>query len=371
MNTSEIQRMMDMGGFVEIPEGVHELESPLLLRTSGLYLRVNPRAILVRKGRFANLLKTSEEATGYNGVCDVTIEGGVWHHNGSEIDASGTAINFGHCTNITIRNIIVLDVHRNHAVEANSSKKVRLLNCMFDGQVGEPRKSEAFQIDGAFRPSVFPHHGIYDYTSCKDVLVEGCQFINWSRGIGSHSYEKGHEHKDIKIIGNHFETIYDEGVRALGYNGLIITGNTFYNCSTGIKVEHSEVCSISSNTIQNSAQNGISLYNDNEQITVNGNNMRNCGGQGISLYNNSNNTSIVGNTIQDFGQYGIVINASHYNMIDGNIINSYKSKGKKNAGIRITKWSSNNTIGINQVKGISPPLSFSSTAYKNEVIHDD
>jgi parallel beta-helix repeat protein len=352
-DTAVIQQAIDFaknngGGQVYVPEGKYLITDTLNIY-SKVRLTLDEEATIVRGGTFANMIRPIENpATGYNGEHDFIIEGGIWDFNGSAYPVAGTAITFGHCKNVTVQNLKVLNVYENHCIEINSSYNVKVKDCIFDTQVGT-RQSEAIQLDGAFRATVFPPYGEYDYTTCQNVSIEGCTFLNWSRGIGSHTYEAGYYHKDIRIINNHFEGMYDDGIRTYGYQYATIQGNTFAGCANGITVEYSQYCTIIGNVIRGSKNNGINLYNEASNNAVIGNIVVDSEDQGISLYNKSNANVINGNNIVSNGNFGIVINGCNSNSVVGNLLGNNGTDGYE--GLKILNASSYNNVQTNRIFG--------------------
>jgi parallel beta-helix repeat protein len=338
------------GGVVEVPAGRYLIDDCLEI-FSRTTLRLAPEAVIVRGGTFGNMIRPGLlGVNGYEGVHDVALEGGTWDFNGQTHQSSGTAITFAHARRLVIRDLAVVNVYRNHCIEINSTHTALVENCVFDGQLGEPRQSEAIQIDGAFRESVYPAGGNYDYTTCDNIEIRGCYFTRWSRGIGSHTYESGYTHKNIRIIGNHFEGMYDDGVRAYGYDGLVVVGNTFAGCHNGVTVEYSTGGTIQGNTIVDSKNNGINLYNQVEGFAVQGNVVANSADQGISLYNAAHANVITGNNVYHNGNYGIALNACNNNAVVGNLLRNNGKDGSE-PGVGILNGSYNNLVADNRIWG--------------------
>ncbi|OYD08533.1 right-handed parallel beta-helix repeat-containing protein [Paludifilum halophilum] len=353
------------GGLVKVPAGRHTITECLEIfpRTT---LRLAPDAIIMRGGTFGNMIRPGIlGVNGYEGVHDVVLEGGTWDFNGTEHESAGTAITFAHARRLVIRDLAVVNVYRNHCIEINSTHTALVDNCVFDGQLGPTRQSEAIQIDGAYRESVYPAGGNYDMTTCANVVVRGCRFVNWSRGVGSHTYEPGYRHKNIRIIGNHFEGMYDDGIRAYGYENLVVIGNTFAGCKDGATVEYTSGGAIQGNTVTDSERNGINLYNYVEGIAVQGNVVSRSASQGISLYNAAHANTITSNNVFHNGNYGIVINGSNNNAVVGNLLRNNGSNNE-HPGIGLVNDAYNNLVESNRIWGYGDDVSDSS-GKKNKV----
>lgn len=352
------------GGTVFVPKGRFLIKNTLNIY-SNIRLKLDDNAVIIRGDDFGNMLRPIETPVkGYNGEHDFAVEGGTWDFNGNKIHSAGTALTFAHARNVTLKDLRVINVYRNHCVEINSSYNVRVLNSVFDTQIGD-RASEAIQIDGAFRETVYPAFGEYDYTMCKHVLIDGCTFLNWSRGIGSHTREDGYDHQDIKLTNNHFENIYDDGIRIYGYRGTVISGNTFDTCNTGILAEYCLDTIVSNNVIRNSRNNGINLYNEANGTVVSGNTVSHSANQGISLYNKANNNVISNNVVRYNGKYGIVVNSSGNNLVSSNVLVNNGKDGSY-ASIRLTNGAYANHVEGNRAYGPNPDFSDVSSKGNNE-----
>jgi parallel beta-helix repeat protein len=332
------------GGEVQVPGGIYGTASTLLIY-SNTRLVLAPTARIVRIAEFGNMLRPGvTEVAAYDGAHDIEIVGGTWDHNGDVITKGSTVLTFGHAKRVTIRDLAIINTRENHCIEINAVKHARILNCRFERQVGE-RHSEAVQIDLMLSSTQFPAYGLYDNTPCEDVLIQGCTFLDWSRGIGTHSYADGVYHKNIRIIGNHFEGLYHEAIRGLYWDNATVKGNTIYRCGSGIEMLTCFGWTVGGNIIRDCATNGISVYDGSQDNSITGNVIEGSGAQGISLYNGADNNAISGNVVKHSGQYGIVLNSSVGNTVAANTVyGNSQSADNSYDNIRVTSGADRNNV---------------------------
>lgn len=187
------------------------------------------------------------EYRGYKGNGNMYFDGGTWDCRGTEFKTKNNCFSFGHGKNIFVRNSTFKDVSGYHAIEFNACQNFKVLNSDFYGFVdhdGSRYFSEAIQVDLAQRKEVFGAFGAYDFTVCKDGLVQGCNFGKsntpgtqaWPRGVGSHTSTIGYWHENIRVKDCLFEDMDGWAVRGYNWNVTDIKDNTLRNCRFGITV---------------------------------------------------------------------------------------------------------------------------------------
>lgn len=250
-DTAAIQAALDQvrdddGGVVVVPGGTYSIQSGPLRMYSHTRWSAAPDAT-IRRDYTGKLLingDSDQDFGGYTGHGDLLIEGGTWDANGGAYMNNAMVFSIGHARNVTIRDLTVLDVPGHHAVELNSTLAGRILNCCFLGflDTGTRAFSEAVQIDGAYRASLFGGFGPYDHTPSRDILMEGCHVGpsdtagSWGRGVGSHSTSPDNPHTDIRITNNHFEDTGQFAVGGYCWQDSVISGNTIRGCGAGVWV---------------------------------------------------------------------------------------------------------------------------------------
>src|SRR5690606_29264664 len=171
------------GGEVYIPDGVYAIKTTLLIY-SYTRLRLAPGATLIRAANFVSMLRPGiGDVDAYDGAHDIEIVGGTWDLNARQFPSPCNAMIFGHCRNIVVRDAKILDCYQYHGIEYNAVQNGAILNCLFKGYSGT-RDSEAIQIDLMKGSAQFGSYGNYDNTPCDNILIAGCVFEDWSRGVG-------------------------------------------------------------------------------------------------------------------------------------------------------------------------------------------
>ncbi|MEE2041292.1 right-handed parallel beta-helix repeat-containing protein [Nocardiopsis sp. CT-R113] len=237
------------GGTVWVPGGVYAIASGPLRIYRRTRLTLAPDAVIRRAAPGTMLLNgdAGQQFGGYTGHGDLIIEGGTWDAHGVQVPTANMVLSIGHARNVTIRDCTILDVPSYHAIEVNAVETCRITGVVCAGfvdAVGDRGFSEAIQLDGAFRQSVFGGFGPYDATICRDVLISGCTVTTsgtpgsgpWGRGIGSHSASPDRQHHDVRVIGNHIELTREYAVGAYIWRDAVISGNTVRGCGAGIWV---------------------------------------------------------------------------------------------------------------------------------------
>jgi parallel beta-helix repeat protein len=293
---------------------------------------------------------------GYTGYSQIVIEGGLWNMQGTTagMTSSAMCMSFGHCTDITIRDLEIRDVPGFHAVEMNSTLHGTITNVQFRGYIdpGGRDFSEAVQLDLAKSSAVFGGFGPYDHTPTEDVLISGCHFgasgtagtTAWPRGVGSHSATITKWHRRIRIANNSFENLAQYAVSAYNWEDVTVTGNTFVGCGSAVRVRTVIKTDTEDTKLPNGTQTSESQPLRN--VSIVGNTMR--GGTGydnaIVAQGEVNtgtilNLTVVGNTIDTTtgGQAGIRLNYVSRASVASNVIANA-------AGTGISTENQNNTV---------------------------
>ena len=187
--------------------------------------------------------------------------------------------------------------------------------------------------------------------------------------------------KSVTLIGEGVDLAVIDGKGAEGTGTVIYINASYVNVhgfairnsgtkpyDSGIFVDHSIGCNISSNKIS-STNDGISLYYSSN-ITISSNVISTYSYSGVVLYSSSNN--VIASNILPSNQYGVYLYSSDGNMVSDNMVSSnfhgiqLYSSGKNlvsgnnvsaclDVGIFITFFSANNTFyhnNINNTKNV-------------------
>lgn len=231
---------------IRVPRGHYRIAGRLRIYRN-THLRFDPDAVLVRGWDAGFFINGDEGAShpGYSGHGSIVIDGGTLEGNVAEFPSAYVAMTFGHCEDVTIRNLTIRDVIWGHAVEVNASRNVTFSNCRFlgyrDADDGSRYFSEAIQLDLPTKLG-FPAFGPWDGTPCRDITVENCLFgpsgtddtTSWPCGIGSHGTVHDVWSSGIRIVGNTFDQSTWYAIRPFKWNDLVITGNQLIGCAGGI-----------------------------------------------------------------------------------------------------------------------------------------
>ncbi|MGD7047098.1 hypothetical protein FZC83_02445 [Rossellomorea marisflavi] len=236
------------GGIVQVTSGKYLLKSSLVIsKNTSLYSDEGTTYIRAHSSYMIMNGKRNVEYTGYDGNGNIIISGGVWDAKGMSFETGGTAFAIGHCENILIENVEILDVVNTHAIELNSTKNGMVDNCRFLGfRLTNGRSfSEAINIDKATAAG-FPAFGKYDNTACDNITIQNCRFgksktlgiSGYGRGVGTHSADQaaGGKHARIVVRDNLFESTLEWAIYATHWDDSEISGNKIFNCGGGIKV---------------------------------------------------------------------------------------------------------------------------------------
>ncbi|MGE9695911.1 right-handed parallel beta-helix repeat-containing protein [Streptomyces sp. CH6] len=239
------------GGWIVVPPGRYLLATLPLRIYRNTRLTLLPGAIFLR-GQAATMLlngDANQNFAGYTGHGNIIVEGGLWDARGTTagLTESAMVLSFGHARNIVVRDLEVRDVAGFHALELNAIKNGRVEGCSFRGYVdpdGTRSFSEAVQLDLAKGSEYFGGFGPYDHVTCTDISVTGCYFGAsgttgtgaWPRGVGSHSATITRTHQRIRVSDCSFDGVTQYGVSAYVWDDAVITGNSFYNCGSGVRL---------------------------------------------------------------------------------------------------------------------------------------
>ena len=266
----------DGSGVVYVPPGTYVITRVLRLYPN-TFIRMEDGAVLKKMGdpNIVNKLFVNGDignpdyAQGYEGDGNITVIGGTidlcGDTNPPDPGRNLQAFGIAHADNVHIERVNIINGHNGHMIEFNSSRNVKLLNCRFMDQfIRSDGQYEMVQIDFADRDA-FPTFGAFDDTPCRDVLIEGCTFINGHRGVGTHGskYDRsGNQvfHENIRIVNNVFKDFADIAIKPESYRNSVVSGNTIENTGgVAIGVYSCQNTIVSNNTIRQAGLHGITI----------------------------------------------------------------------------------------------------------------
>lgn len=223
---------------IYFPKGEYHINTTLnIFSNTELYL--DEKTTLVQdapKGQ--NIVKAgdfSQKHILYNGFRNIKIDGGKWdmQFNGS------CAMRFGHCTNLSIRNVNITNILDAHHIEAAAVDTLSITDSTFTSSLRKGSNScEAIQLDILHDSKHFPGFEEFDDTPNKNVTISGCTFSNLYSGIGTRSAVVSKYFDNVVIENNKFENIQEKAISCFNYKNSKIINNTFTNVNSGICFEY-------------------------------------------------------------------------------------------------------------------------------------
>lgn len=309
-------------------------------------------------------------ATGYDGEGNILIQGGTIDNGiraGKNLATKGISI--AHATNVTIRNVTLMNNYQSHFIEINSTKGALIDGCRFfnlnPGTTSTDGSRECINIDYASEAG-FPEFGGYDNTVCDDVKVVNCQFDTGDVGVGSHGISPLGPHLRINISNNSFRNMQSVGIASWCWSESLVHGNKLLNCGTRcMKVWACTNTVISNNVFDGQGSIAQLTLDSNNDVTTNnvsivGNTF--IGGtshqiRAVIAYN----ILFAGNTFKDSVGSGIITSATAYQLnIDGN---NFYNCGQSTAASGIRLGSPNCKVVNNQITGLSGSILYGTGIY--------
>lgn len=209
--------MKNSDGTIYFPDGVYMI-SACLIFYSGQTLEFSENAVLKRmasseptKYMLASYTTSSSGAGAYNGVQNVTINGGTFDGN-ADTYGNLTILNFCHAKNVIVSGTSFVNGSYWHYIEVASSSDVLITDCTFDGVSytlnREAPIDELVQLDvaksGNYGPIYNVNGSLINYVKdeipCRNIEISDCVFnCSGSPAIGEHN---GYAHSGISIHGN-------------------------------------------------------------------------------------------------------------------------------------------------------------------------
>lgn len=234
---SALDALKNTGGIIYFPVGTYLVETPVLFYSNQTLLFENG-SVLLQGAEIDSILRSycNTSYTGYNGVHDVIIYGGVF--DGGTHTTDNTLVAIGHTKNVTFEKCTFKNAYGTyHNLEINSSYNCKVIDCDFEGSRKTGQNAELIQIDGASSALVYPWTGFNtDGTVCKYIEIKGCIFHDdtVSPAIGNHS-DLAHENVNIH------DCVFDGFVSSRGainftasIKGVNIYDNVFDGCDKAV-----------------------------------------------------------------------------------------------------------------------------------------
>lgn len=210
-DTQRIQAALDGGGNVVLSPGQYYINKRLYVNKNNTTITATGAKITqvdISKG----ILATKLNYKGWDGIQNLTINGGEWYKDVSAYKKGGetaTTMQFIHMRNLTIRNATFTNCNEGHQVEMAGVDTALIENCVFGGKyVGVEQTNEAIQLDVVHSEETVGPGTIYDDTYCKNITIRNNR-IEGKRGVGSHLAVKDHLITNVVVENNEITSEYE------------------------------------------------------------------------------------------------------------------------------------------------------------------
>lgn len=232
---------------IVVPPGNYKLmETARIYKNTHLTLQAGA---VIRRGFVGSMLVNGDkddQTKGYEGHGNLLIDGqGMFDSAGDEYKEQCSVIGFAHADGIVIKGIHIRDVCGGHGIDCAGNKNVLIDDVKFSGFAdykGDRWFSAAIQLDLMRSSENFGAFGSYDNTPSENIIVQRCRFSKsdklggYARAMDSHTSTDGFWYKNIKFLFNIVEDTTEWAVSGNKWEDVLIEGNTFLNCASGVRL---------------------------------------------------------------------------------------------------------------------------------------
>ncbi|MBQ4816416.1 right-handed parallel beta-helix repeat-containing protein [Bacillus pumilus] len=278
---------------------------------------------------------SNESFTAYNGHGNLIIDGqGAIDSMGHEIKEQCSIFGFAHASGIIMRDITLRNVCGGHALDCAGNENVLIDNVTFEGFAdykGDRWFSAAVQVDLMRSSSNFGAFGAYDHTPTRNLTMQNCtirksaELGGYPRAIDSHTSTDGVLYSGIRFINNKVYDCTEWAVSGNKWQDVFIDGNTFENCSGGVRTLLPSVDSVYT---QDKDGNQTGRVNKTKRHTITNNKFKNMSVDhaiqvyGRKGYQTIDHVDISKNQIDGTTRHGIhVSDVKHFVIDDNNMEN--------------------------------------------------
>lgn len=318
-------------GVLHVDKGTYLIDEPIKIRSNTVIIAYG---CIFRRNSDINIMFINDSngsKGGYTANNNITILGGTFDGAGGSFIDECTIMAFGHASDITIEDCTFKNLVNWHMVEYNAVNNGKVLNCKFENYGSSTKGTEMLQIDIAKGSGMFPWFGPYDDTTCNNILVKGCEFVDGVRGVGTHTTSENKEHTRISIINNSFINFSKEAIFGLDWAFTKIHSNHMSNVFKGIYLDvksrdvynHSILDNYLSGKRNDPDSRGIQVKGTNggngiRAGTIRNNRVKRFGGHGIGV-DFCDLWTITGNDVDTCGKAGIIIWGSTTVLVTDNV----------------------------------------------------
>ena len=184
-----------------------------------------------------NMLRTGNHDSADAGVtgyehANITIIGGTFDGSAGK----NTMLKAAHARNFTMENVTLRNEKEGHMMEVAGVDGFTVRNCTFRDQILSPGGIgyESIQLDILHSAHMAGCRS--EDLNIRNVLIEGCEFTNVPRAIGTHTAILNNPFDGITIRNNTFNDIKSCAIQGMNWMNVNITGNTINTASRGITV---------------------------------------------------------------------------------------------------------------------------------------
>ena len=171
---------------------------------------------------------------GHEGEHDIRLTGkGTIDLSYIKASKTSIAIIMGHNSNILVDGITFKNMGYSHFIEMDACKDVIVKNCTFTGFTPSGYyNKEAVNLDvpDPDRNGFNAQWSKKDKTPNEDITFDGCRFDKLETGVGTHRYTGDVYHMNVKITGCTFNEC-QTAIRIINYKNLSISENSFTDCT--------------------------------------------------------------------------------------------------------------------------------------------
>ncbi|MEH6900840.1 right-handed parallel beta-helix repeat-containing protein [Bacillus safensis] len=274
---------------------------------------------------------STESFTEYNGHGNLIIDGqGSIDSMGHEIKEQCSIFGFAHASGIIMRDITLRNVCGGHALDCAGNENVLIDNVTFEGFAdykGDRWFSAAVQVDLMRSSSNFGAFGAYDHTPTRNLTMQNCtvrksaELGGYPRAIDSHTSTDGVLYSGIRFINNKVYDCTEWAVSGNKWQDVFIDGNSFENCSGGVRTLLPSVDSIYT---QDKNGNPTNRVNKTKRHTITNNKFINMKVDhaiqvyGRKGYQTIDDVVIKANQIDGTTRHGIHVSDVKHFVIEGN-----------------------------------------------------
>lgn len=235
--TSEVQAEVHLQpGKTYVINGMLDIYSNTILNLNGATIKRASSDMRESMLNTSYAVGGSTSASGYTKASNITIVGGTWDANYSEL---GKVLHFEHAQGITVKDATFIHSRSDHVIIFDGVKNATVSGCTFRDDITTQRintscryANEAIHIDATITRASEDSTSILeaDGTVCNGITVDGCVFDGVCNAAGAH-YHKGEgdlQQLNLTVTNNTIKKVESGSTVVTGYNvkGWTVKGNT-------------------------------------------------------------------------------------------------------------------------------------------------